>query len=130
MDEERERLEQVAKAIVDSAIKVHKSLGPGLLESAYQYCHVYELRKRDLNVQTELILPIMYDGQQIDAGYRIDVLVENSIIIENKSVEQVLPVHEAQLITYLKLQNCKLGFLLNWNVPLMKDGIKRFANKL
>ncbi len=130
MDEERERIEQVAKLIVDAAIKVHKSLGPGLLESAYQYCHVYELRKRGLNVQTELVLPIVYDGQQIDAGYRIDELVEGCIIVENKSVEQILPVHEAQLITYLKLQNCKLGFLLNWNVPLMKDGIKRFANKL
>jgi GxxExxY protein len=130
MDEERERLEKVASAIVDTAIKVHKALGPGLLESAYQYCHVYELRKRNLDIQTELVLPVIYDGQMIDAGYRIDVLVDGCIIIENKAVDSLLPIHQAQLLTYLKLQNCKLGFLLNWNVTLMKNGIRRIAHNL
>lgn len=123
-------IEQIATAIVDSAIKVHKTLRPGLLESAYQHCHVYELRKRGYKIQTEVTLPIVYDGQQIDAGYRIDELVESCIIVENESIEQLLPIHEAQLLTYLKLRDCRLGFLLNWNVPLMKNGIKRMVNKL
>ncbi|MBE7550033.1 MAG: GxxExxY protein [Anaerolineales bacterium] len=120
-------VEQVAKEIVDGAIKVHRELGPGLLESAYQHCLAYELRKRGLRVETEVILPITYDGQQIDAGYRIDMLVEDAVIIENKAVDQLLPIHQAQLITYLKLKKCRLGFLLNWKVQLMKHGIKRMV---
>jgi GxxExxY protein len=123
-------IEEIAKNIVDGAIKVHRALGPGLLESAYQHCLIYELRKRGFEVKYELVLPVMYDGQQIDAGYRIDMLVENCIIVENKAVDQLLPIHEAQLLTYLKLRNCQLGFLLNWNVVLMKHGIKRMVNNL
>ncbi|HUV88760.1 MAG TPA: GxxExxY protein [Anaerolineae bacterium] len=123
-------IEEIAKTIVDAAIKVHRALGPGLLESAYQACLAYELRKRGLRVECELVLPVVYDGQQIDAGYRIDMLVENCIIIENKTVDQLLPIHEAQLLTYLKLRDCRLGFLLNWNVTLMKYGIKRMVNGL
>jgi GxxExxY protein len=123
-------IEEVAKIIVDSAIKVHRALGPGLLESGYQQCLAYELRKRGLQVNTEVLLPIVYDGQQIDAGYRIDMLVEGCVIIENKAVDQMLPIHQAQLLTYLKLRDCRLGFLLNWNVRLMKDGIKRMVNNL
>ncbi|MCL4302339.1 MAG: GxxExxY protein [Anaerolineae bacterium] len=123
-------IEEVARNIVDSAIKVHRALGPGLLESAYQHCLIYELRKRSFEVKHELVLPVMYDGQQIDAGYRIDMLVEDCIIVENKAVDQLLPIHEAQLLTYLKLRNCQLGFLLNWNVVLMKHGIKRMVNNL
>lgn len=123
-------IEQVAKEIVDAAIKVHRELGPGLLESAYQHCLAYELRKRGLRVETEVILPITYDGQQIDAGYRIDMLVEDAVIIENKAVDQLMPIHQAQLLTYLKLRSCSLGFLLNWHVPLMKQGIKRMVNNL
>ncbi len=88
------------------------------------------MRKRGLRVQTELVLPIIYDGQQIDVGYRIDTLVEDCIIIENKAVSQLLPIHEAQLLTYLKLRGLRLGFLLNWNVRLMKNGIKRMVNQL
>jgi GxxExxY protein len=122
-------IETIAKIIVDSAIKVHRALGPGLLESAYQYCLAYELQKRGLKVEIEVLLPIFYDGQQIDAGYRIDMLIEDIIIIENKAVEQLLPIHQAQLLTYLKLKDCRLGFLLNWNVPLMKHGIQRMVNK-
>ena len=123
-------IEKVAKEIVDAAIKVHRALGPGLLESAYQHCLVYELRKRGLKVESEIVLPIVYDGQQIDAGYRMDLLVEGCVIVENKAVEKLLPLHEAQLLTYLKLANRKLGFLLNWNVALMKYGIKRMVNNL
>jgi GxxExxY protein len=123
-------IEEIATIIVDSAIKVHSALGPGLLESAYQYCLAYELRKRGLRVDTEVVLPIMYDGQQLDAGYRIDMLVEDTIIIENKVVDRILPLHEAQMLTYLKLRDCRLGFLLNWHVHLMKHGIRRMVNHL
>lgn len=123
-------IEEIAKIIVNGTIQVHWALGPGLLESAYQCCLAYELRKRGLRVESEVILPIKYDGQEIDAGYRIDMLVENQIIIENKSVDQLLPVHQAQLLTYLKLRDCRLGFLINWNTKLVKDGIKRMVNKL
>jgi GxxExxY protein len=118
-------VEEVATIIVDAAIKVHRALGPGLLESAYQHCLAHELRKRGLRVETEVAQPVMYDGECIDAGYRLDMLVENAIIIENKTVEAIAPIHEAQLLTYLKLRQCRLGFLLNWNVSLMKHGIQR-----
>ena len=121
-------IEETAKTIVDSTIKVHRALGPGLLESAYQQCLAYELRKRGLRVECEVVLPIVYDGQQIDAGYRIDMFIEGCVIIENKAIDQVLPIHQAQLLTYLKLRDCRLGFLMNWNVRLMKDGIQRMVN--
>jgi GxxExxY protein len=123
-------IEAVGREIVDAAVKVHRALGPGLLESAYQECLYYELSKRGLQVACEVLQPIIYEGQQIDAGYRLDMLVEDTIIIENKAVVELLPIHEAQLITYLKLRNCRLGFLLNWNVKLMKQGIKRMVNGL
>jgi GxxExxY protein len=123
-------IEEISTEIVDAAIKVHRALGPGLLESAYQRCLGYELRKRGLYIETEVTLPLVYEGQQIDAGYRIDMLVENCVIIENKVVDQLLPIHEAQLITYLKLKDCRIGFLLNWNVLLMKNGIRRRVNRL
>lgn len=123
-------IEEVAKNIVDAAIKVHRALGPGLLESAYQYCLTYELRKRGMKVDCEVLLPIVYDGQKIDAGYRIDMFVEEKIIVENKTVEDFAPIHEAQLLTYLKLKECRIGFLFNWNVAIMKKGIKRMVNKL
>ena len=118
-------VEEIATVIVDAAIKVHRALGPGLLESAYQHCLAHELRKRGLRVETEVAQPVMYDGERIDVGYRLDMLVENAIIIENKTVEEIAPIHEAQLLTYLKLRQCRLGFLLNWNVALMKHGIHR-----
>lgn len=123
-------IEAIATDIVDSAIKVHKALGPGLLESAYQYCHAYELRRRGRKVSTEVTLPLLYEGQKLDAGYRLDTLVDDAIIIENKTVESFLPIHEAQLLTYLKLSGCKIGFLLNWNVKLMKNGIRRVVYNL
>ena len=124
----QEARERIAKEIVDSAIKVHIALGPGLLESAYQSCLTYELRKRGINLQLEVIQPVIYDGLTIDVGYRIDMLVENCIIIENKAVEVLMPIHQAQLLTYLKLSGIKLGFLLNWHSVKMKDGIKRIMN--
>lgn len=123
-------LEELGSAIIGAAIKVHQALGPGLLESAYQKCLAHELGKRGICVETEVLLPVHYDGIHIDAGYRIDMLVEGQIIIENKTVERLLPIHEAQLLTYLKMKNCRLGFLLNWHVPILKDGIKRMVNNL
>ncbi len=121
-------IEEIGKIIVDSAIKVHRSLGPGLLESAYQICLAHELLKMGLKVACEVTLPIVYDGETIETGYRIDMLVENCVIIENKTVDQLSPVHEAQLLTYLKLRGCWLGFLLNWNTVRMKSGIRRMVN--
>jgi GxxExxY protein len=123
-------IEEIGKQIVDAAIKVHRALGPGLLESAYQTCLAHELRKRGLSVECELPQPIEYDGIQIDTGYRLDMLVEKQVIIENKAIETFLPIHEAQLLTYLRLRDCRLGYLINWHVPLIKDGIKRMVNKL
>ena len=123
-------IEQIARKIVNSAIKVHKALGPGLLESVYQKCLTYELDKAGLNVKCEVLLPVQYEEIRIDAGLRADMIVENSVIIENKTVDKIAPIHEGQILTYLKITNHKLGFLLNWNVPLMKDGIRRVVNNL
>ncbi len=120
-----EDFEDTAKVVVDAAIAVHRALGPGLLESAYQKCLAHELRKRGRLVETEVTLPIIYDGETIDAGYRIDMRVDRCVLVENKAVEFVLPIHEAQLLTYLKLSGLRLGFLLNWKVKLMKEGIRR-----
>lgn len=123
-------IETIATDIVDAAIKVHRAMGPGLLESAYQHCLAYELRKRDRQVITELTLPIQYEDQVIDAGYRIDMLINDLIIIENKVVDSLMPIHDAQIHTYMKLKKCRLGFLLNWNVRLMKNGIRRIVDHL
>jgi len=123
-------IEKIGRKIVHSAIKVHKALGPGLLESVYQKCLAYELEKTGLTVACEVPLPVKYETVIIDAGFRIDMMIQRTVIIENKTVEKLLPIHQAQLLTYLKLANLKLGFLLNWNVPLMKDGIKRMVNNL
>jgi GxxExxY protein len=123
-------IEEIGRNIVHSAIKVHKALGPGLLESVYQKCLAYELEKTGLAVACEVPLPVQYETVVIDAGFRIDMMIQRTVIIENKTVDKIAPIHEAQLLTYLKLTNLKLGFLLNWNVPLMKDGIKRMVNNL
>ncbi|HEY3289869.1 MAG TPA: GxxExxY protein [Anaerolineae bacterium] len=117
--------EEVAAQIVDAAMKVHMALGPGLLESAYQVCLAHELRKRGLKVETEVVLPVIYDGVSIDAGYRLDMLIADEIIIENKAVEELLPIHQAQMMTYLKLSGCTLGFLINFNVKLLRSGLHR-----
>jgi GxxExxY protein len=118
----------LSKEVVDAAVRVHTQLGPGLLESAYEGCLAQELRLRGLHVQTQLAVPVFYEGVKIDVGYRIDLMVEDLIVIEVKSVETLLPVHEAQVITYLKLSGKRLGFLMNFNVRLMKVGLRRFAN--
>jgi GxxExxY protein len=123
-------IEEIARNIVHCAIKVHKTLGPGLLESVYQRCLAYELEKLGLEVALEVMLPVTYESVKIDMGFRSDMIVHKAVLIENKTVEKLLPIHEAQLLTYLKLTNLQLGFLLNWNVVLMKDGIKRMVNNL
>jgi GxxExxY protein len=130
MDMTKDEIEAIAKVLVDAMVMVHRELGPGLLESTYQACLAYELRSRGIEVQCESTLPVRYKGLEIEAGYRIDLLVAGCIIVENKSVQALAPIHEAQLLTYLKLSGRKLGFLVNWNVPLIKDGIKRMVNKL
>ena len=125
-----QHIEEIGRNIVHSAIKVHKVLGPGLLESVYQKCLAYELDKTGLKVACEVPIPVKYEKVSIDLGFRIDMMIQQTVIIENKTVDKIAPIHEAQLLTYLKLTNLKLGFLLNWNVPLMKDGIKRMVNNL
>jgi GxxExxY protein len=126
----RTDLEKTATAIVDSAVAVHRALGPGLLESAYQSCLAYELRSRGHEVVCEIPLPIKYKGVQVNGGYRVDMLVDDCVVIENKAVDRLLPIHTAQLITYLKLSDRRLGFLLNWHVKLIKQGMKRLVNNL
>ena len=119
---------EVSGAVIDSALKVHSVLGPGLLESAYEACLKYELGQRGLAVESQVPLPVCYDDVVIDAGYKLDLLVENSVVIELKAVEQFNPLHEAQLLTYLKLSHKKLGLLMNFNVLRLKLGIKRLVN--
>ncbi len=119
--------ERIGKTVLDAAFKVHTALGPGLLESVYETTHSYEIRKSGLAVATQVALPILYDGQQLESGFRIDMLVEKCIIVELKSVETMNPVYEAQLMTYLRLSDMRLGFLINFNVPHLKDGIKRMV---
>jgi len=125
-----QHIEDIGRIIVHSAIKVHKALGPGLLESVYQKCLAHEIEQTGLPVSCECSLPVHYEGVEIDAGFRADMIIADAVIIENKTVEKIAPIHEAQLLTYLRLTNLHLGFLLNWNVVLMKDGIKRMVNGL
>jgi GxxExxY protein len=120
-----EETNRIAKQIVDAAFTVHCRLGPGLLERVYETCLIHELRKRGLKVASQVELPVIYDGMQLDGGFRIDLLVEKCIVVELKAVEAIAPVHKAQLLTYLKLSTYRLGFLINFNVPLIKDGIQR-----
>lgn len=121
---------KIGTHIVNSAFEVHTQLGPGLLESAYQKCLLFELKKRGLSVLSEVQLPIKYKEAEIDCAYRLDLIVENKVIVEIKSVENLLKIHTAQLITYLKLTDCRLGYLLNFNTARLKYGIKRIVNNL
>jgi len=125
---ERERLNGITKNIIGAAIQVHSALGPGLLESAYEACLAFELGKRQLRAEQQKPLPLVYEQVKLDCGYRIDLLVEGSVVVEVKSVDALAPIHEAQVITYLKLSGCKLALLINFNVPVLKDGIRRFVN--
>ena len=121
---------ELSRVVFDSALKVHQALGPGLLESAYEECLYYEIKKTRLFVEKQKPLPLVYEDVKLDIGYRIDILIENKLILELKSVESLNDVHFAQILTYLKLTNCKLGLLINFNVSLIKNGIKRVVNNL
>jgi len=121
---------EIAKIVVDLCVKIHKILGPGLLESVYEAALVYELKKLGILVEQQIGIPVEYDHLNLDIGFRADLIIENKVIVELKSVEALLPVHKKQLLTYLKLAKFKLGLLANFNVDLMKDGITRIANGL
>lgn len=119
---------EVSGQVVDAAMKVHSALGPGLLESAYQVCLGHELGKRGIRFRSQVVLPVVYDSLRIKLGYRVDFLVEDSVVVELKAVIRTLPVHEAQLLSYLRLSGHRVGLLINFHVPRLRDGIKRMAN--
>ena len=119
---------QVSGIVVDASMKVHSALGPGLLESAYEACLIRELRKRGLRVESQVPISIIYDGETLDVGYRADLVVEGLVLVELKSIDAVLPIHKAQLLSYLRLSGKEVGLLINFNVERLKDGIKRVIN--
>ena len=120
-------INQITEAIIGAAIEVHRNMGPGLLESAYQACLAHEISIRGLSFKQELSLPLDYKGVSLDCGYRLDFLVEKAVVVELKAVDELLPVHKAQLLTYLKLTRCKVGLLINFNVPVLTNGVKRMV---
>jgi len=120
----------IAAVVVDAALKIHKTLGPGLLESVYQATLSFELQNRGLSVASQVALPVWYEGVKLELGFRVDLLVGDKVVIEIKSVEALAPVHRKQLETYLRLMNKRLGLLINFNVELMKHGIQRVVNRL
>jgi GxxExxY protein len=124
----RQHLNGIATMIFKASMSVHSEMGPGLLEAVYQHCMVRELKLRGLSVSQNAVVPLSYKGESLNKDYIIDLLVEDQIIIELKAVEGLLPIHEAQLLSYLKLANKQLGFLINFNVPLIKQGVRRFVN--
>ena len=117
---------EITHEIIGAAIEVHKRLGPGLLESAYEACLAHELRLRNLKVDNQVALPVVYKETKLDCGYRIDLLVEGRIVVELKSIENLAPIHEAIILTYLRLSGHKIGLLINFNVAILKDGVRRF----
>ncbi|HEX3664497.1 MAG TPA: GxxExxY protein [Rhizomicrobium sp.] len=121
------QLDTIGRNAVDAGLRVHAALGPGLLESAYEHCVAFELERKGIEIRRQAALPISYEGIRLDAGYRIDLLLAGVVIVEIKSVDSLTPLHQAQLLTYLRLSKCRLGYLMNFNVPLFKDGIKRMA---
>jgi len=123
-------INELSSKIIGAAIEVHKKLGPGLLESVYEECICHELSLRGISFERQKPLPVVYKGKKLDCGYRLDIVVENAIILELKSCEKIEPIHRAQLLTYLKLSDLNLGLLLNFNTPVMRDGIVRIVNKL
>jgi GxxExxY protein len=125
---EREELNRITEAIIGSAIRVHKALGPGLLESAYEACTAYELMDKGLRIEQQKPLPLVYKQVRLDCSYRLDLFVEEKVVVEIKAVDQLLPIHKAQLLSYLKLSGCKMGLLINFNVKLLTDGIVRVIN--
>ncbi len=126
---EIDRLDQISRRIIGAAIEVHRHLGPGLLESAYQSCLVFELRQLGFRVEEQKPLPVTYKEVQLDCRYRLDLVVEDEIIVEVKATEKLLPIHEAQLLSYLRLAHKKVGLLMNFHVPVLKDGLKRIVNE-
>lgn len=118
----------VSHLVVKSALKVHSALGPGLLESAYETCLSHELRKSGLRIQTQVPLPVVYDGVTLDIGYRIDLIIEALVFVEIKAIEEIAPIHQAQLLSYLKLSGKSLGLIINFHVPHLKEGVKRLVN--
>jgi len=125
MHEEVMDPERIASIVVDSGLRVHRVLGPGLLESAYEHCLAHELQVRGLLVERQVVMPINYDGAKLDAGYRIDLMVGRNVIVEVKAAEALIPLHQAQLLTYLKLSGCRIGFLMNFHAILFKQGLRR-----
>ena len=124
----REEANRLSKTIIGAAIEIHRQLGPGLLESAYEACLHYELSQQGLRVERQVPQPIAYKGIRLDCGYRLDLLVEDLVIVELKTVESLQPIHTAQLLTYLKLKKRWLGLIINFNVPVLRNGIKRIVN--
>jgi len=122
--------DRIGKEIVDASFHVHSNLGPGLLESVYEACLMEELALRAIKVESQLLLPVVYRGKRMEGAFKLDLLVEGSVIVEIKAVEKILPVHEAQLLTYMKLADKRLGYLMNFNAPLMKEGIKRMVRRI
>jgi GxxExxY protein len=120
--------EEIAKAILDSAFQIHTTLGPGLLESVYEACLIHELKMRRIEVKSQISLPVIYKGMKVDSGFRIDILVDECVIVEIKSTDELNVVHTAQLLTYLRLSNIRLGLLINFNVVHLRNGIKRIIN--
>ena len=125
---QEERLNKITETIIGVAIGIHKALGPGLLESAYEACMVYDLTQAGLRVEQQKSLPVVYREVKLECGYRLDLLVEKEVIVEIKSIERFLPIHKAQLMSYLKLADCKVGLLINFSVEILKDGIQRVVN--
>jgi GxxExxY protein len=124
-----QNLNDITNKIIGAAISVHKELGPGLLESAYEACLAFELVEKKMKIERQKSLPVTYRGIQLDCGYRIDLMVENKVIVEIKAVEKLEPIHEAQLLSYLKLSGCEVGLLINFNVKVLKHGIRRLVNR-
>ena len=125
---ESDRLNKITEKIIGIAIDVHRALGPGLLESAYEACMFYDLKQTDMKIEQQKHLPILYKGIKLDCSYRLDFLVEDEVIVEIKSVEKLLPIHKAQLLSYLKISGLKVGLLINFNVKFLKNGIQRIVN--
>ncbi len=126
--DEKEKLNKITEAVIGIAINVHRILGPGLLESAYERCMVFDFSQTGLKVEQQKPLPIVYRGVKLECGYRLDLLIEEKVIVEIKAIEELLPIHKAQLLSYLKLSGCKVGLLINFNVKILKDGIQRVVN--
>ena len=125
---EKERLNRITNSVIGAAVDVHRTLGPGLLESAYEACLAFELARLGLKIEQQKPLPVVYRDVKLDCGYRLDLLIEDAVIVEVKTVDRIAPIHRAQLLSYLRLSGCKVGLLINFNVKILKDGIVRVVN--